>query len=264
MHQRTEVNGQPADVETLAFLAQVNYGHFTSMQVRDGSVRGLGLHLDRLERATRRLFGSTLDRRCVREWLRQAVAGGSVSARVTVFSRRLDRARLEQPVDVDVLVATTPMRDPDHTPLRVRSIVHERVLPETKHVGTFDLLHHWREARLAGVDDVVFTSATGAISEGSIWNIGFWDGTTLVLPSAPSLPGITTQLVEAGLAAGGTRCVRREVRAGRFDGLRSAFAMNSGSPCRPIASIDGHAFALDGELVVRVQAAYSSRPMERI
>jgi branched-subunit amino acid aminotransferase/4-amino-4-deoxychorismate lyase len=264
MHQRTEVNGQPADVETLAFMAQVNYGHFTSMQVRDGSVRGLGLHLDRLERATRRLFGSTLDRRCVREWLRRAVAGGSVSARVTVFSRRLDRARLEQPVDVAVLVATTPMRDPDHTPLRVRSIVHERVLPETKHVGTFDLLHHWREARLAGCDDVVFTSAAGEISEGSIWNIGFWDGAAVILPAAPSLPGITVQLVEAGLAAHGIACVRRAVRAGVFDGFGAAFAMNSGNPCRPIASIDGHAFAFDAGFMARLHAAYLSRPMERI
>ena len=264
MTPRTEINGETADAESLAFLAQVNYGHFTSMQVREGGVRGLDLHLDRLAAATVRLFGRPLDRTQVRTWLRQAVGGGSASARITVYSRQLDRARLEQPVDVDVLVATTPARDPDATPLRVRSIEHARVLPAIKHVGTFELLHHGRDARLAGFDDVVFRSAAGSISEGSIWNIGFWDGAAMVLPVAPCLRGITVQLVEAGLALAGITCRRRDVRVGDFEGLQAAFAMNSGNPCRPISSIDGHAFPVDDALTATLHAAYAVQPFERV
>ena len=39
-------NGQPAQVEDL-LPALVNYGHFTSLQVRDHAVQGLDLHLAR-------------------------------------------------------------------------------------------------------------------------------------------------------------------------------------------------------------------------
>ncbi len=262
MAPRTELNGRPADAATLAFLAQVNYGHFTSLQVRDGRARGIGLHLDRLERATQRLFGGSLDRERVRAWMRQAVDGGSASLRVTVFSRMLDRAHLERPVEVDVLVATQPPREPDRAPLRVRTTAHERVLPEVKHVGTFDLLHHWREARLAGFDDVVFTTREGAIAEGSIWNIGFWDGASVVLPDAPSLRGITLQLVEAGFAARGVPCTHRTVRHDDYRGLVSAFAMNSGTPYRPIVAIDGQAFVADPLLADRVEAAHGSAEAE--
>ena len=50
-------NGLPAQVEDL-LPALVNYGHFTSLQVRDHAVQGLDLHLARLSHATRELFGS--------------------------------------------------------------------------------------------------------------------------------------------------------------------------------------------------------------
>ncbi|MBN8480518.1 MAG: aminotransferase class IV [Xanthomonadales bacterium] len=264
MTPRIEINGLPADAPALAFLAQVNYGHFTSMQVRDGRVQGIEWHLDRLERGTRRLFGIALDRDCVRAWMRQAVGGGSASLRVTVFSRHLDRARLERPVEIDVLVAAQPARAPERSPLRARSVVHERALPEVKHVGTFDLLHHWREARLAGFDDVVFTTRTGAIAEGSIWNIGFWDGEAVILPDAPSLHGVTSRLVEAGLATLGVPCRRREVRAGAYTGLVAAFAMNSGSAYRPIVAIDECPFADDPRLAALIDAACATQPWEAL
>src|SRR5258706_7995430 len=72
---RIEINGAPASVEDLRLLVQTNYGHFSAMQVVDGGVRGLDLHLERIERATRELFGSTIDRERVRACLRHAVGG---------------------------------------------------------------------------------------------------------------------------------------------------------------------------------------------
>jgi hypothetical protein len=55
-----EINGTPARADTLSAALQ-NYGHFTSMQIRDGGVRGLALHLQRLQQSTRLLFGHELD-----------------------------------------------------------------------------------------------------------------------------------------------------------------------------------------------------------
>ena len=69
---RVTCNGQPAQVEDL-LPALVNYGHFTSLQVRGHAVQGLDLHLARLSQATRALFGSALDTGQVRGWMAQAL-----------------------------------------------------------------------------------------------------------------------------------------------------------------------------------------------
>lgn len=259
-----ELNGRVPDPRELAFLAQVNYGHFTTMQARNRGVRGFGLHLQRLASATRELFGSDLDLEQVRKHLRRILGDAPASVRITVFSLALDRARLERPVGVDVLVATSPARAGRADALRLRSVVHERTLPLVKHVGTFDLFHHWRQARLAGFDDALFCTAAGEISEGPIWNIGFWDGSKVTWPSAPALPGITRQLLDTGLRALGVHTATRPVFLDDLAGFRSAFIMNSGAVGPLVRSIDGNHFHLDAELERLVVAAHESQPVETI
>lgn len=51
-----EFDGRPATEEDLGRALFFNYGHFTAMQVRGGRVRGLDLHLARLDAANRELF----------------------------------------------------------------------------------------------------------------------------------------------------------------------------------------------------------------
>jgi branched-subunit amino acid aminotransferase/4-amino-4-deoxychorismate lyase len=46
--QIVEIDGEPASPQDLHRVAVMNYGHFTSMQVRQGRVPGFKLHLDRL------------------------------------------------------------------------------------------------------------------------------------------------------------------------------------------------------------------------
>ena len=261
---RIEINGRAPRIEELACLAQVNYGHFTSMQVRDRSARGLSLHLQRIAKATRDLFGSELDIEQVRRWMRQILDEAPASLRITVFSQSLDRSFLERPVPADVLIASSPARAARTEPLRLQSIRHERVLPHIKHVGTFGLFHEWRQARLAGFDDVVFTTADGEISEGSIWNIGFWDGQRVIWPSAPALPGITLQLLDSGLRVLGIETVIRPIFLDQMEGFRCAFTMNSGSVGPMVTSIDTQHFEVDGELKKLLAAAYESQSPELI
>ena len=64
--ERIELNGGKPDPAALAWLAQVNYGHFTTLQVQQRGARGFRLHLQRLADATRELFGSELDLERVR------------------------------------------------------------------------------------------------------------------------------------------------------------------------------------------------------
>ena len=108
-----------------------------------------------------------------------------------------------------------------------------------------DLVHHRRQAKLAGFDDVVFVDGDGFVSEGSIWNVAFFDGSEVVWPSAPALLGITMQLVQAGLRRDGLPFRTGPVHTLDLDSFRSAVLMNSITPARPLASIDHVAFVED-------------------
>ena len=163
-------NDAPVGVDDLRHCVQTNYGHFTVMRVEDGRVRGLDLHLDRLQSATRELFGSELDRERVRGYLRRVLndASGAWSVRINVFALSLDREHMDRSVDVDVLVGASPAPAPVTQPLRVKSFVYARELPSIKHVGTFGLFHHRRLARLAGFDDALFVDTDGRIMRGGL------------------------------------------------------------------------------------------------
>lgn len=262
---RTEVNGEPATPGDLRLLVVQNYGHFTSMQVRDGGAQGLDLHLDRLRNTTRELFGHDLDLDAVRGWMRRAVAGlAAASLRVNVFSRRFDRDRPCEPAAPDVLVTTAPARAVGGAPLRVRCQRHEREAPHIKHVGTFGLFHQRRIAQRHGFDDALFVTADGAISEGTVWNVGFFDGERVVWPQAPALRGIALQLLQAGLAGAGLVGVTRRVERAEVAHFRAAFFTNSSCPVQPIAAIDGIEFAAAPEIVARLAAAHSAAPWQPI
>lgn len=259
---RIEINGAPAQVEDLRLLVQTNYGHFSAMRVVDGCVRGLDLHLDRIERATRELFGTPIDRERVRACLRHALAGAGVpvSLRVNVFARGLRRDRPADPVEADILVMTAAAAETALTPLRLKSFAYTRDLPQIKHVGTFPLFHYRRLAQQSGFDDAVFVDAAGCISEGSIWNIGFFDGTGIVWPDAPQLTGISMQLLQAGLARHGVRSEMRRIALDDIDGFRAAFFTNSSTAVRMIRCIDDIELPVDHDLQARLVAAYESSP----
>ena len=259
---RIVLNGREPTLAELAFLAQLNYGHFTTMQVRERRVRGFGLHLQRLAAATRELFDSNLDIDRVRAEVRELLDDEPASLRITVFSRALERNRLERSAAPDVLIATTAPRTPRKGPLRLQSVHHQRVLPRIKHVGMFDLLYLWRQARIAGFDDVVLTTADGEIAEGSTWNIGFWDGRRVIWPAAPALPGITLQLLDAGLRDRGIETVTRPLPCDQLTGFRSAFMVNSGSVGPLIEAIDAQRFDVDDNLLDMLTAAWESQSME--
>jgi branched-subunit amino acid aminotransferase/4-amino-4-deoxychorismate lyase len=154
-------NGQPVQVEDL-LPALVNYGHFTSLQVRGHAVQGLDLHLARLSQATRELFGSELDAAQVQAWMAQACsrpAGRCLAAGDGVLAPLSRNPLAAVPVDVLVAVASAPVALT--APKRVRSVVWQRELPQIKHVGTFGLFAERRAAMAEGFDDVLFVTADG-------------------------------------------------------------------------------------------------------
>ena len=230
-------NGRPAQVEDL-LPALVNYGHFTSMQVRGHAVQGLALHLARLSQATSELFGSALDVVQVQAWMAQALqqAGqGDDSLRVTVYSRRFDFRDPLVAVPVDVLVAVSAPVALTASK-RVRSVAWQRELPQIKHVGTFGLFAERRAAMAEGFDDVLFVTAEGDVSEGSTWNLAVHDGERLLWPQAPALRGTAETLLKQHWP--GAQLTRPFALA-ELDSVKAAFACNA-SGLWALEAIDGH------------------------
>jgi branched-subunit amino acid aminotransferase/4-amino-4-deoxychorismate lyase len=229
-----ELNGRPVTPAELQTLALTNYGSFTSLRVDDGRVRGLAMHLERLVRDSRILFGVDLDAEHVRELVRRvAPTEGSTMVRVTVFDPSTDLGHPDRATDPRILVTRRPAGALPLPPLSVQSTVYERDLPEVKGVGLFGTLHHRRTAQLNGYDDALFADIEGAISEGGTWNIGFFDGDHVLWPDAKALPGVTMLLLQSVHEYRTARITLAD--AGR---MQAAFATNAAIGVRAIARID--------------------------
>ncbi|MFF5077318.1 aminotransferase class IV [Actinoplanes sp. NPDC000266] len=249
-----EINGAPASLEAVHRAATWNYGHFSSMQVRRRAVAGLEFHLRRLRAASAVLFpGDTPPSDDTVVGLIEHALGErpDASVRVTVLP------------GLDVMVSVSdPAPDTPRPPLRVRTAVYERDLPDLKHVATMGLTYHSLEARRAGFDDVLFLGADGAVREGSVWNVVFWNGERVVWPEAPMLAGVTTQVLRRGLEKLGVPSERRKISS--LEGLRGAAAANSHCPAQPLASIDGRNLAERAPLTDLLWRAWRAVPWDEL
>lgn len=255
---RIEVNGRPATAGQLTFPAIVNYGHFTAMQVRDGAARGLGLHLSRLDSATRELFGTSLDGDLVRAHIRHALAAGMLDAsvRVSVFQPDGD----EHP---SIMVVVRPPGEPPAVPQRLTAVQYQRPAAHIKHAGTFGQIWHGRAAERAGFDDALLTGPGGIIAEGAITNIGFFDGKAVTWPSAPALAGTAMQLVARMLAERGTPSRHDMVRIADLPSFQAVFVTNS-LGVASVRQVDDQFLAADPEFTRNLTEAYESVPWDRI
>ena len=207
-----------------------NYGHFTSMRVVDGCVRGLDLHLERLD---------ALDAITVR-------SARSTSKRVRGWSARCDRGRRrprcrcasmcfrarynrERPADAakpDVLIAVS--NAPSESDATVaREIVHLRTRRAAgkarRHFSHFSIIGDSRNkpdstTRCSSTATVMFPKARS----------GTWRSSTakrVVWPDAPQLEGVSKQLLIARasrIAASNASMPRSAVAHRRFPARRSS------------------------------------------
>ena len=253
-----ELNGGPVDLDRLQALALTNYGHFTTMRVEDGRVRGLTLHLERLARDCRAVFGTELDTERVREFARRvAPADGAVVVRVTVFDPALDVVHVGDDAEPHVLVTSRPAGSLAVSAMRTRSVAFVRDFPEIKNVGLFASLRHRRDAQRAGFDDALFVDRDGLVAEGSTWNIGFVRGDDVVWPDAAALAGTTMELLRTVHA-----CTVEPVPLSGLAGFDAAFATNVAVGVRPITGIDDTTFPDEHPVIDVLRAAYEAVPGE--
>ncbi|MEU8249291.1 aminotransferase class IV [Nonomuraea sp. NPDC048916] len=250
MIDRVAVDGRPAQAADLGLAVAARYGHFTAMQVRRGRVRGLDLHLDRLEGANAELFGVPLDRELALASVRAALGGEpDASVRVIVVDRG----------GIRVIATATPPAEVATEPRAVVSAAYQRFLPHIKHLGGFPQAYLGERARAAGYDEALLVGPDGRISEGAITNLGCFDGERVVWPDAPMLHGITMRLIERA----GPPCVRRPLTAADLPGHRAVFLANSIGVV-PVGRVDDLALKVDEEIMARLIAMYEETPWDPI
>jgi branched-subunit amino acid aminotransferase/4-amino-4-deoxychorismate lyase len=255
-------NGRPATADDLAPWAFAGYAHFTAMQVRGGRVRGLDLHLERLRRASTRLFGRAMPDDEVRAHLREAVAAGpaDLSLTATMYSSEGEFTKAGVDADPEVLVRTGPPASGPAGPLGLALVEHERMLPEIKHVGEIAKTYYLRQAVADGFDDAAFTDRRGRISEATIWNLAFWDGDAVVWPRAAMLGGTTMGVVRRQLTALGVAQREAAVAAADLPRLSGAVVMNSWTPGVAVDRIGEARLTGSGELRSLLHRAYAAEP----
>ncbi|MGK5672687.1 aminotransferase class IV family protein [Micromonospora sp. URMC 106] len=256
-------NGREATAEELAPLAFAGYAHFTAMQVRGGRVRGLDLHLERLRYASIELFGRALPDERVRSFLRAALADGpaDLSLVATVYSSAGEFTADEGDAEPEVLVRTGPAASGPQGPLALATVEYERVLPAVKHVGEVAKTYFLRRAVGEGFDDAAFVDREGRLSEASIWNLAFWDGTAVVWPEAEMLGGTTMGIVRRQLARLGVSQRVREVTLADLPSMAGGVVMNSWTPGVALRRVGSVPLPEAPGFVELLHRAYQAEPL---
>ncbi|NSC23444.1 branched-chain amino acid aminotransferase [Streptomyces albus subsp. chlorinus] len=257
-----QYNGRAATAEELTPLAFAGYAHFTAAQVRGGRIRGLDLHLERLRAASVELFGRALPEERVRSLLRSALAAGpaDLSLTATVFSRAGEFTAAHEG-EPDMLVRTGPPASGPREPLALAAVPHERMLPAVKHVGEVAKTYFLRQAVAQRFDDAAFVDRAGRLSEATIWNLAFWDGTAVVWPRAELLTGTTMAVVRRRLEEFGVPQRDEEIRLADLPGLAGAVVMNSWTPGAPVHRIGTASLPAAPDFVELLHRAYKAEPL---
>ena len=259
------VDGAPATLDDLTHVALVNYGAYTSFRMEQGGVRGLDLHLARLEAEAVELFGEPVGETRLRGLIRTAVGEREDCwLRVSLFSPEIGPRTPGWIGRPKVMIAASPPPSPLADSVRLQLQTYVREAPHLKHVATFGLIRARRAAQAAGFDDALFVDAEGYVSEGSLWNTGFFSGDEVIWPQAPMLAGVAQALVHQGLGRSGLAGRTGPVHAGELASFEGAFVCNSATPACAVASIGDHAFATSAETIDRPRAAWASNPPQPI
>lgn len=259
------VDGAPATFDDLASLATVNYGAYTSFLVEAGAVRGLDLHLSRLEASALALFGEAVSDDDLRRFMHAAL-GETIDAwlRIGLFSPDIGPRTPDGIVRPKVLTTVSPPPPPLASTLRLQLQTHTRLLPQQKHTATIEAIQARRTARQAGFDDALYVDGDGLISEGSLWNIGFLSGDTIVWPQAAMLAGVAQALIDQGLAGQGMTSETRPIRTPDLSAFDGAFICNSATPACAVTTIGDVAFEVDETRLKRLRDAWASAPLQPI
>lgn len=259
------IDGLPASVEDLHYLALVNYGGVTSFRVEQGAVRGLDLHLARLHASAIEMFGVAVGEQRLRDLMGLALGDRRDAwLRVSLFSPFIWARLPSERVQPKVMTVVAPPATPLAESVRLQSQTYVRDAAHLKHTATFPLIRARRLAQDAGFDDALFADRDGLISEGTLWNVGFLRGDRIFWPQAPMLAGVTQALIDLGWSDQGLVSEMRPIHLRDMVTFDGAFLCNSATPVCPITAIDDVVFDNDPAILSRLERAWSSQPPQPV
>jgi branched-subunit amino acid aminotransferase/4-amino-4-deoxychorismate lyase len=253
---RIEIDGVGATAEQLRTVALSSFGHFTAMQVRGRRVRGMRHHIARLDSANRELFGAGIDEQVLVARISHALADDVADASVRVYVH-------EAAAEPSMMVTVRPPVAMPASPWRLRSVPYQRALAHIKHTADFGQRYYQRLVHASGFDEALLTGPDAIISEGSITNIGFFDGTNVIWPAAPALAGTAMQLLEPALATAGLPSVRAHVRVGDLSSFAGVFVTNARG-IAPVGQVEDLVLPVNRQLMDKIAACYESVPWDSI
>jgi branched-subunit amino acid aminotransferase/4-amino-4-deoxychorismate lyase len=150
-------------------------------------------------------------------------------------------------------------------PLALAVVEHERFMPALKHTGEAAKTYALRQAVRDGYDDAAFVDRQGRLTEATIWNLAFWDGTSVVWPDAPMLLGTTMAIVRRRLAVP-QRTTEITLSTLGAPGeapapYAGAVVMNSWSPGIPVSRIGAVEFPSSPAFADLLHQAYAEEPL---
>jgi branched-subunit amino acid aminotransferase/4-amino-4-deoxychorismate lyase len=232
------------------------------MQIRGSKVKGLDLHLARLRTASIEFFGRALSDERIRSLLAAAIVNGpaDISLTATIFSPSGEFTAGSLDDEPSVLVRTGAPSDGPVGPLRLATVTHQRPFPSIKHVGEASKTFYLREALRLGFDDAAFMDARGSLSEGTIWNLAFWDGEAVIWPEAQMLIGTTMGIVQRQLRVIGVPQRQEQVTLDSLRAFKGAAVMNSWTPGVEIGSISSARFPAAPGFLEVLHGAFRAEP----
>ncbi|WP_404389393.1 aminotransferase class IV family protein [Pseudoalteromonas phenolica] len=263
---QTILNGQVIPSSEITNLAFSGFAHFTALQVRNRMVKGLDLHLDRLRMASIKLYGRALPDFLIRSYICSAIENGPVdqSLTITIYSPKGEFNADSMNIEPKVLIRTSSPAHGPKGPLRLAAINHERPLAEIKHVGEIGKTYYLHQAVQQGFDDAVFIDQNGHLTEGTIWNLAFWDGESVVWPEARMLKGTMMAAVERQLTQLNIPQRSEPITLDRLLDLKGAAVMNSWTPGIGVTEISSQSFKDSNKLIALLHEAYEIEPLEKV
>ncbi|ENS5608069.1 aminotransferase class IV family protein [Vibrio mimicus] len=261
---QTLLNGQLVPSSEMTNLAFSGFAHFTALQVRNKRIKGLDLHLGRLRIASMKLYGRALSDDLVLSHINLAIKNGpeNQSITITIFSPKGEFTTESMHSEPAILIRTSPPENGPLGPLRLAVIHHERTLPEIKHVGEIGKTYYLHQAKRQGFDDAVFINKNGNLSEGTIWNLAFWDGKSVIWPKADMLEGTMMEIIKRQLTKLNIPQRCEPINLNQLPKLKGAVVMNSWTPGICVTEISSNKFKSSDQLVSILRKAYDYEPEE--
>jgi hypothetical protein len=142
----------------------------------------------------------------------------------------------------------------------LQQVAYQRSLAHLKHAGDFGQSYYGRLAERNGFGEALLTGPDGLISEGSMTNIGFFDGTAVIWPAAAMLAGITMQLMRARLTLPQRHSPVRVADLGSFEAV---FITNSHGVAA-VTQVDDRRLAVDTAFISMLKDCYESVPWDEV